>query len=138
MKNNINRLIKSNTWLTTTHAIPFPLYKDFFFYFSVFASKVNALSFRLFISTSKHTVYKFVVTLHIGQNNSKFAPFFSILEQKMLKMTITTSVWGAQHQNASRNIQHSINKQYIQPRWLGSLMRPYHSVYGLFPCEFPL
>ena len=23
----------------------------------------------------------------------------------------------------------------IQPRWLSSLMRPYHSVQGLFPCE---
>ena len=94
-----------------------------------FACKVNAYSFRLFISTCKHTVNKFFVTLHIGQTNgilskkpfcfakfySKFAAFlrfFSFLAQKMLKITITTSIWGAQHPNAVRNIQHSINKQY--------------------------
>ena len=34
--------------------------------------------------------------------------FFSFLAQKALKMTIMTSVWGAQHPNASQNIQQTI------------------------------
>ena len=31
--------------------------------------------------------------------------FFSFFAQKMLKMTISTSVWSAQHPNTRRNIQ---------------------------------
>ena len=39
----------------------------------------------------------------------KFVAFFQLFSKKMLKMTILTSVWGAQHRNAGRNIQHTIN-----------------------------
>ena len=35
----------------------------------------------------------------------KFLAFFSFLPLKMLKMTILTSVWSAQHPKASQNIQ---------------------------------
>ena len=34
-----------------------------------------------------------------------FLGFFSSLTQKMLKITILTSVWGAQHPNVGQNIQ---------------------------------
>ena len=47
-------------------------------------------------------------TSFFAQFYSKFATFlhfFSFLAQKMLKMTISTSVWGVQHPNAGRNIQ---------------------------------
>ena len=37
-----------------------------------------------------------------------FLAFFSFLTQKMLKMTILTSVRGAQHLNAGEIMQHSI------------------------------
>ena len=40
-------------------------------------------------------------------SNLLYMHFFSFLAQKMLKMTISTSVWGAQHPSAGRNIQHS-------------------------------
>ena len=39
---------------------------------------------------------KFVTFLH----------FLSFLSQKMLKMKISTSIWGLQHPNAGQNIQH--------------------------------
>ena len=39
---------------------------------------------------------KFVTFLH----------FFSFLAKKMLKMTISTRVWGAQQPSAGQNIQH--------------------------------
>ena len=34
--------------------------------------------------------------------------FFHFLAQKMLTMTISTSVWSLQHPNAGRNIQHML------------------------------
>ena len=37
----------------------------------------------------------------------QFFTFFSFLAQKILKITIMTSVWGAQHPNAGQNIQQS-------------------------------
>ena len=36
---------------------------------------------------------------------ANFLLFFSFLAQKMLKMTIMTSIWSAQHPNIGRNIQ---------------------------------
>ena len=37
---------------------------------------------------------------------NQISAFFSFAEQKKLKMTIWTSIWGVQHPNAGRNIQH--------------------------------
>ena len=61
------------------------------------------------------------LTQRFGANlkNPFFAPnllllhFFGFLAQKMLKMNILTSVWGVQHPNAGRNIQHT----QIGMRW---------------------
>ena len=58
--------------------------------------------------------------------HSKFVPFlyfFSFLAQKMLKMKISTSNWGAQHSVAGRNIQQaSIHEVTIEieevHRWI--------------------
>ena len=38
---------------------------------------------------------------------------FSFLPLKTLKMTISTSIWGAQHPNAGRNIQQQVSKNII-------------------------
>ena len=43
-----------------------------------------------------------------------FLRFPSFIAQKALKMTISTSIWGAQHPSAGRNIQQSNSKKRIK------------------------
>ena len=43
--------------------------------------------------------------LFLAEICCKFLAFFWVFAAKMLKMTISTSVWSAQHPNAGRNIQ---------------------------------
>ena len=38
----------------------------------------------------------------------KFVAFFSFFAEKTLKITISASVWGAQHPNAGQNIQQMV------------------------------
>ena len=52
--------------------------------------------------------------LNFAANLLFFIMFFQLLAQKMLKMTISTSVWGVQHPNAGRNIQQTYKTK--QPR----------------------
>ena len=55
--------------------------------------------------------------LNFAPNLLLFLHFFSFLAQKMLKLTISTSVWGAKHPNTGQNIQHMelqiLNSMYI-------------------------
>ena len=56
-------------------------------------------------------------TSFLAKFYSKFATFlhfFSFLEQKTLKMTISTSVWGEQHPNAGQNIQQWIVESCLE------------------------
>ena len=49
----------------------------------------------------------------------KFLTFLGFLQQKTLKMTISTSVWRVQHPNAGQNIQHRghfICSKYVPKR----------------------
>ena len=41
----------------------------------------------------------------------KFLAFLIFFAEKMLKMTISTSIWGAQHPNSGRNIQQATGGQ---------------------------
>ena len=45
--------------------------------------------------------------LKFAANLLKFLAFFRFFAAKTLKITISTSVWRAQHPNAGRNIQHA-------------------------------
>ena len=40
-----------------------------------------------------------------------FFEFFHLLSQRTMKMTILTSIWGAQHQRAGQYIQHSSKRK---------------------------
>ena len=58
---------------------------------------------------------------------NQISVFFSF-SAKTLKMTISTSVWGVQHPNAGRNIQHLFVKKFIFDETLANcvagLIRP--------------
>ena len=49
--------------------------------------------------------------------------FFRFFAQKMLKMTISTILWNAQHPNAGQNIQH-MQQQSVAEAWLSHLGTP--------------
>ena len=50
--------------------------------------------------------------IQVSTQNSKicyFFAFFMLFSPKTLKIIIMTSIWGAQHPKAGRNIQHSFD-----------------------------
>ena len=50
---------------------------------------------------------------------ARFFLRFQLFSKKMLKMTISTSVWGAQHPSAGENIQHTQDVQKLhRNRWI--------------------
>ena len=57
---------------------------------------IKTVDQRFSANSKKHVFAKF---------SCKFLAFYSFLQLKMMKITISTSVWGAQHPNAGQNIQ---------------------------------
>ena len=52
----------------------------------------------------------------------KFLAFFSFFAEKTLKMTISTSVWSAQHPNAGQNIQQPRQGVVIDREWPSAIL----------------
>ena len=65
----------------------------------------------------QHVLVQSLKNLFFAKFSSKFLSFLRFLSfsvQKMLKITISTSVWGAQHPNTGHNIQQRERKKARQ------------------------
>ena len=71
------------------------------------------------------------ISIEAINGGTKQTGHFLALDTRQVRTGFTIDV------NCFENILNNQLKVFvcIQPRWLSSLMRLYHSVYGLFPCE---
>ena len=74
-------------------------------YSKKFQSRQKVLLQLYIVSVTHFLVGNLLLYMFFAKICCKFLAFFSFFAEKTLKMTISTSVWSAQHPNAGRNIQ---------------------------------
>ena len=97
--------------------------KNFYLLLSIFTDRQ-----LLYISTSifaAKNAKKQEICSKFQQISANFMLFLMFFAQKMLKMTISISVWCAQHPNAGRNIQQTIKDHRVCNPLFG-----YHGLFG--------
>ena len=82
-------------------------------HFQCFLCKKAKKARNLKQNFAKNTFFKFAPE----RWSTVLFPKKSFFLQKMLKMTILTRVWGAQHPNAGRNIQHASANIVVDCLW---------------------